>query len=137
MKLSSLASELKYAAISNWQALLVCPALFAYQFAYDLDKIALKGLTQRQICLANYNTSICDHLKKYSSISDQLDKDTRQTLTYFNLCFIVPAIVALIHFTGDADRRLSYKTSMLVSAFGSAMQAAICIITCKSSTYWT
>lgn len=117
-----------YILKENLIAILICPALFLFTCSNEINLIGLNGLIFHKICLNKYNVSICDNLKNYSNYSINIQEIVSNKLLVANIAFLLPAILAIVHFAGTADRKLSYQTPLIVSIVGSLIQTTLCLI---------
>lgn len=120
-------SVIKILLVDYWAVLLICPALFLFIFSNELNIIGLNGLVYRKQCLDSYNTTVCNQIHSYPSASVQVQELSSQRQMELNIAFIIPAIFAIIHFSGMADRRLNYQMPLLVSVVGSLANTLILV----------
>jgi hypothetical protein len=119
--------------LDYWRALLICPALFIYIYSNDINIISLNSLVLRKLCLHEYNQTICDSLRNFTTYSNLIQEATSQHMIWLNIAFLVPAIFAIIHLANVADRKLNYELPLMVSLGGSLIQAFINIFTTDSN----
>jgi hypothetical protein len=121
-----------FSAISNllvnyWAVLLICPALFLFIFSNELNIIGLNALVYRKQCLASFNTTICNNINSYPNASVVVQELSSEKQMELNIAFIIPALFAVVHFSGMADRRLNYQMPLLVSVVGSVINTLFLI----------
>lgn len=118
-------SVIKMLLVNYWAVLLICPALFLFIFSNELNIIGLNGLVYRKQCLESYNTTVCNDIHSYPAASVIVQELSSQKQMELNIAFIIPAIFAIVHFSGMADRRLNYQMPLLVSVVGSVTNTLI------------
>ena len=98
--------------------LLVCPALLMFTLSSELNLIGLNGLVYRRVCLDTFNRTMCDKLIDHRVESLKVQELSSSRSMQLNIMFIVPAMLAIVHFFGRADRRLNYRVPLLISLAG-------------------
>ena len=132
--LKNLIAYVKRQILDYWIVLLICPALFLYILSNDINLIALNGLVLRKICLSQFNDTICNYLKNHTLQSNLVQEKTSNEIMLLNISFMVPAVFAIIHLAGSADRKLNYRGPLFVSVIGCLLQTIICIFATQQTS---
>ena len=120
--------------VEYWRVLLICPALFTYIFSNDINIISLNSLVYRKICLQEFNATVCNNIRNFSSnYSTLVQTESTQKMIYLNMAFLLPAILSIIQLASIGDRTLNYKVPLVVSVVGSIGQAVICYVAVEQS----
>ena len=127
MSLKNLRKSIKLLLVDYWVVFLICPALFLFILSNELNIIGLNSLVYRKLCLDDFNATICNHIHQYANESLTIQEKSSQTQMYLNISFIIPALFAIIHFSGMADKRLNYQIPLLVSVIGSLINTLFLI----------
>ena len=130
-----LKTKLNEICVEYWRVFLICPALFAYIFSNDISIISLNSLVYRKTCLNNFNETVCNNIRNYStSISTLVQEDSTQKMIYLNMAFLIPAILSIVQLASLGDRKLNYKIPLLVSIVGSIAHAIACYFSVDQSS---
>jgi len=120
--------------VEYWRVFLICPALFTYIFSNDINIISLNSLVYRKICLQEFNETVCNNIRNFSSnFSTLVQTESTQKMIYLNMAFLLPAILSIIQLASIGDRTLNYKVPLVVSVVGSIGQAVICYVAVEQS----
>lgn len=128
MKLGYLKAYMKSVLVDYWVVFLICPALFLFIFSNELNIIGLYGLVYRKQCLSQFNETICNNIHSFVNESVSVQENSSEKQMWMNISLIIPAIFAIVRFSGMGDKKLNYQVPLLVAVVGSILNTLILVI---------
>lgn len=134
MNLEYLKVSFKTVLVDYWVVFLICPALFLFIFSNELNIIGLYGLVYRKQCLSQFNETICNNIHSFLNESVSVQENSSEKQMWMNISLIIPAIFAIVRFSGMGDKKLNYQVPLLVAVVGSVLNTLILVIATDQST---